>query len=91
MSRHTKRVGKGNPEIRVRARPAARERWEQAASEHGETLSAFVRAACEERASRQPGDEVVTPSVAPHASSARAIPIEERLASINAVVDGLGS
>jgi hypothetical protein len=90
-SRHTERVGKGNPEIRVRARPAARKRWERAASERGECLSEFVRRAADERASRQPDPGVTSPSVAPHASSARAIPLEERLAGITELVDGLGS
>jgi hypothetical protein len=84
-------VGKGSPEVRFRARPAARKRWERAASERGETLSAFLRRAADERVSRQPEAEVTAPSLSAPTHLARAIPIEERLAGINAIVDGLGS
>jgi hypothetical protein len=80
-------VGKGNPEIRVRARPKARQRWERAASERCETLSAFVRAACDERASRQPEPGVAAPSVSPPISPARAS-LEERIAAIGEIVEG---
>jgi hypothetical protein len=82
-------MGKGSPEGRFRARPAARERWERAASERGECQ--FVRRAADERASRQAEEEVAAPSVATHTSPARAMPLEERLAGIKAIVDGLGS
>jgi len=75
----------------VRARPAARKRWQRAASERGETLSAFVRRAADERASRQPEPGVTSPSVSSPTSPARAIPLEVKLQAIEKLVASLGS
>lgn len=85
-------MGKGNPEIRVRARPAARKRWERGAASRGECLSEFVRRAADERASRQPESGVTFPSVSRPTHFARASAektLEERLAGISELVDGL--
>lgn len=84
--------------MRFRARPAARKRWEGAAELRGETLSEFLRIAADERTSRQPEEEVAAPSVAPHrqpaparATESVALTLEERLAGITELVDGLAS
>ena len=86
-------MGKGSPEVRFRARPAARKRWERAASERGETLSAFLRRAADEPASRQPepgGD--ISIALATHTLRARArATLEERIQATLELVDGLGS
>ena len=78
-------------QVRFRARPEARKRWEGAAELRGETLSEFLRIAAEERTSRQPEEEVAAASVSPPTSPARAKTHEDRLAGIKAIVDGLGS
>jgi hypothetical protein len=86
-------MGKGNPEIRVRAAPRLSKRWREAATARGETLSAFVRAACEERASRQPEGGVVESCPEQHASRARAkapTSLEERLSALAELAEGLG-
>jgi hypothetical protein len=90
-------MGKGNPEIRVRAAPRLSKRWREAATARGETLSAFVRAACEERASRQPEGGVVESCPEQHASPARALArakaptsLEERLSALAELAEGLG-
>jgi hypothetical protein len=81
-------------QVRIRARPAARKRWEEAAALRGESLSKFLRIAPDARASRQPWEEVVSPSVVQQQCSARVkapATLEERLAAIGELVDGLGS
>jgi cell pole-organizing protein PopZ len=80
--------------VRIRARPAMRKRWEEAAELRGETLSEFLRRAADERASRQAEDEVASTSAAQQGHSARAkapATLEQRLQAIGELVDGLGS
>jgi hypothetical protein len=79
-------------QVRIRARPEARERWERAASERGESLSAFLRRAADDRASRQPEDEVLERWLPPQTEPARAkapASLEERLAAIEELVSRL--
>jgi hypothetical protein len=76
-------------QVRLRARPAARKRWEEAAALRRESLSEFLRVAADQRASRRPREEVAETWLSPQAQPARAIPLEERLAAIRELVDGL--
>jgi hypothetical protein len=79
-------------QVRIRARPAARKRWEEAAALRGESLSEFLRIAADERASRRPEEEVLERWLSPQTESARAKPpatLEERLQAIGELVDGL--
>src|SRR5215207_3156497 len=76
-------------QVRIRARPAARKRWEEAAALRGESLSEFLRIAADERASRQPEEEVLERWLSPQTqpARARAKTLEERLAAIGELVD----
>jgi hypothetical protein len=83
-------------QVRLRARPAARKRWEEAAALRGESLSEFLRIAADERASRQPEEEVLERWLSPQTQPAPArakepASLEERLQALVELVDGLGS
>jgi hypothetical protein len=78
-------------QVRFRARPEARKRWEQAAELRGETLSEFLRIAADERTSRQTEGEVALPSLSPQAQPARPKTLAEKLEAIEELVAGLGS
>ena len=85
--------------IRLRANASERERWSTAAQAAGMTLSGFVREAVEdavatraheaERGNVEPCGELVIP-LARAAPSLEELPLEERLAALEALAAGLG-
>lgn len=78
--------------VHLRAEASERERWKEAAERSGRTLSAMIRDALEvelERCDHGQAEQGSSPSVATQTRSAHAS-LEERLAGLTELVDGLG-